>query len=158
MKVFVEVRYVDVLTPATAATYKRRSDAFDLVIDFRHGEPARAGFASVIERWLAHLIGVEVAVTPIARLDRMWRWFVGLDAEGTKIGNALWRDESPPTGGPNRLVALFKLDFASEHVKLESMAGEPVYLVLGMTGGNTIRVKPQNLIGGLPIKVPATSL
>ena len=29
---------------------------------------------------------------------------------------------------------------------------EPVYLVLGMTTGNTIRVKPQNLIAGLPLR------
>ena len=142
---------LDVLTPAMAATYARRSDAFDLVMDFRHGEPARAGFAFVIERWLAHLLDVDVEVTPIERLDQSWSWFVGLDEEGTKIGNALWRGENPPADSASRIVALFKLVFADEHIMLAHVAGEPVYLVLGMTREYTIRMKPQNLIAGLPL-------
>ena len=146
---------LDVLTADTAATYHRRSDAFDLVMDFRYGEPARAGFARVVERWLAHLLGLAVMVTPIERLDETWRWFVGLDEEGSKIGNALWKGDSPAADGANRIVALFKLVFADSRDMLESVAGEPVYLILAMTSGNTIRVKPQNLIAGLPLKLPA---
>ena len=121
-------------------------------MDFRHGELARAGLARVIERWVAHLTGVTVAVEPIEKLADSWRWFAGLDAEGTAIGNALWDNETPPHDGAKRIVALFKLVFADAGEMLDGVAGEPVYLILGMTTNNTIRVKPQNLIAGLPFK------
>ncbi len=148
---------LDVMTPATVATYHRRSDAFDLVMDFRHGEAARAGFARVIERWLAHLLAVDVKVTPIERLAESWRWFVGLDEQGTKIGNALWNGQTPDDDGASRIVALFKLEFTHAADMLDDVAGEPVFLILGMTKGNTIRVKPQNLLAGLPLKRPVKS-
>jgi hypothetical protein len=143
---------LDVLSLETAATYHRRSDAFDLVMDFRFGEPARAAFARVIERWVAHLLGVEVSVEPIETLAGSWRWFAGLDAEGTQIGNALWNNEPPPGDGAKRIVALFKLAFSDPTQMRSDLTGEPVYLILAMTSGNTIRVKPQNLIAGLPLK------
>ena len=143
---------LDALNLTTALTYHRRSDAFDLVIDFRHGQPARLAFARVIERWIAHMLGVEVTVAPIEKLADSWRWFAGLDAEGTAIGNALWNNEPPPQEGAKRIVALFKLAFANSAGMRADLAGEPVYLILGMTAGNTIRVKPQNLIAGLPLR------
>jgi hypothetical protein len=141
---------LDVLTAATADTYHRRSDAFDLVMDFRHGQPARAAFAQVIERWMAHLLGLDVHVTPIERLDDTWSWFIGLDKEGTGIGNSLWNGQEPPAGGTKRIVALFKMDVPEHSGMTRDTKGQPVYLILGMTAANTIRVKPQNLITGLP--------
>ncbi|XSC47725.1 DUF6352 family protein [Bradyrhizobium sp. RDT10] len=51
---------------------------------------ARAGLCRVIERWISHLLGVTVSVETIASIeDRDWRWFIGLDSEATRIGNAL---------------------------------------------------------------------
>jgi hypothetical protein len=144
-----------VLNADSAASYYARSDAFDLVVDFRQGQPTRAAFATVLERWVAHLLGVKVAVTPIERLDDQWQWYVGLDAEGTKIGNALWAHEEPPQNGNQRIVALFKLEFSDPTDMLEIVVGEPVYMILGMSTGNTIRVKPQNILAGLPLKVRA---
>lgn len=143
---------LEVLGAGTAASYHRRSDAFDLVVDFRHGQAARDGFARVVEVWVAHLLGVKVAVTPIERLEDSWRWFVGLDAEGTELGNALWNGQDLAHDGANRIVALFRLVFDQHGDMLDEVAGEPVYLILGMTKSNTVRVKPQNLIAGLPIK------
>jgi Family of unknown function (DUF6352) len=143
---------LDVLTAANADTYHRRSDAFDLVVDFRHGQPARAAFAQVIQRWLAHLLGLDVKVTPIERLDDTWSWFVGLDREGTEIGNALWNGTAPPKEGLQRIVALFKMDMREHSAVSQTAIGQPVYLILGMTAASTIRVKPQNLITGLPSK------
>jgi len=35
---------------------------------------------------------------------------------------------------------------------LEKVSGEPVYLVLAMTPDRLIRMKPQNLVTGLPVK------
>jgi hypothetical protein len=41
--------------------------------------------------------------------DRDWRWFVGLDAEATRIGNALWRGEDVDSDARGRMLALFRL-------------------------------------------------
>ena len=35
---------------------------------------------------------------------------------------------------------------------LDRVRGEPVYLILAMTPDNLIRMKPQNLVTGLPIR------
>jgi hypothetical protein len=146
---------LEVLDAKTASTYIRRSDAFDLVIDFRPGQPARVALARVVERWLAHLLGLAVTVTPIEQLSDTWRWFVGLDADATAIGNALWNNEAPPNDGANRIVALYRLNFASSADVTAAMAGQPVYLILAASPGNTVRIKPQNLIAGLPLKPAA---
>ena len=53
---------------------------------------ARDALAVVIERWVGHLTGVGVTVEPLQNLtDEDWRWFVGLDAEATRLGNLMWR-------------------------------------------------------------------
>jgi hypothetical protein len=73
---------------------------------------ARAGLCRVIERWIAHLLGVTVSVETIASIeDRDWRWFVGLDSEATRIGNALWRGERLEGTCAERIVALMRLSF-----------------------------------------------
>jgi hypothetical protein len=35
---------------------------------------------------------------------------------------------------------------------LEKIKGDPVYLILAMTPEKTIRMKPQNLLTGLPVR------
>jgi hypothetical protein len=35
---------------------------------------------------------------------------------------------------------------------LDKVRGEPVYLILAMTPDKTIRMKPQNLLTGLPVQ------
>jgi hypothetical protein len=37
-------------------------------------------------------------------------------------------------------------------VALDKVKGEPVYLILAMDADKVLRVKPQNLVTGLPIK------
>ena len=62
---------------------------------------------------MRHLLNVEVAVEPVARIeDPDWRWFVGLDAEATRIGNALWTGEEIEADAQSRMLALFRLTFA----------------------------------------------
>jgi len=51
-----------------------------------------------------------------------------------------------------RVVGLFALTFRDPSVVLDKVKGEPVYLILAMTGDKTIRMKPQNLATGLPIR------
>jgi Family of unknown function (DUF6352) len=148
-----KARNLDVMTADNASGYFDRSDGFDLVIDFRQGQPARAAFAVVLARWVRHLHGLEVRVEPLARLEGAdWSWFVGLDQEGSRIGNALWTGEEPAENGRERIVALFRLTFAAAGDMLPRVAGKPVYLILGMTPNRIIRVKPQNLVTGLPLR------
>jgi len=147
-------RTLDVMTTANAAHYHGRSDAFDLVLDFRPGEPGRAAFARVLERWVATLLGTEVSIAPVARIsDDNWSWFVGLDQEATRIGNALWRGEEPPDDGHDRIAALFELRFADPREMLDKVAGRPVSLILATTPRRIVRVKPQNILVGLPLKL-----
>ena len=52
----------------------------------------------------------------------------------------------------SRVLALFRLTFAErDRVDLKA-AGSPVYLLLAMTPDRIVRVKPQNLVMGLPVK------
>jgi hypothetical protein len=44
------------------------------------------------------------------------------------------------------------LTFADPSVMAEKVRGDPVYLILAMTGDKTIRMKPQNLVTGLPVR------
>ena len=148
-----KARNLDVMTPEAALGYFARSDAFDMVMDFRQGQPARHAFAKVIARWVAHLHGLNVQVAPLEKVDRAdWAWFVGLDQEGTRIGNALWKGDEPPENGHERIVALFSLTFDDPADMLARVAGQPVYLILGMTPNRIIRLKPQNLVTGLPLR------
>jgi hypothetical protein len=50
------------------------------------------------------------------------------------------------------VIGLFALTFRDPSIMLDKVKGEPVYLILAMTGDKTIRMKPQNLVTGLPIR------
>lgn len=144
---------LDVLLADTADDYFARSDAFDFVVDFRFGEPARAAFARVLEIWVAGLLGIEVRIEPVERIaEASWAWFVGLDQDATQIGNALWRGEEPPTQGRDRIVALYQLTFADQQRMLEKVRGAPISLILAMSPDRVVRVKPQNILAGLPLQ------
>jgi Family of unknown function (DUF6352) len=146
-------RNMDVMTPGNAESYFGHSDAFHLVMDFRHGQPAREAFAKVVAMWARHMHGLSVKVQPIKDVQQAdWAWYVGLDQEGTRIGNALWNGEEPPDAGRDRIVALFSLTFDDASDMLTRVAGKPAYLILGMTQNRIIRLKPQNLVTGLPVR------
>lgn len=143
---------LDVLTDDNAWTYWSRSDAFTMALDIG-ATPGRNGMATVIERWIAHLLGIVVKVTPVSRIeDRDWRWFVGLDAAATAIGNALWRDAIMAPEALASIASLFRLDAVDPESFAPEMAGAPVYLILAADEDNIIRLKPQNLISGLPLR------
>jgi hypothetical protein len=153
-----KAKSLDVLTPENAPQYAGRSDAFDMVLDFRFGQTGHQAFARVMERWIQSLAGVTVSIRPVERIaEESWAWFIGLDPDATKIGNALWRGEEPAADGRERIVALFELRFADAREMLEKVAGRPVSLILAMSPDRTVRVKPQNLIAGLPLRAGATA-
>src|SRR5712672_233537 len=143
---------MDVMDDENAWTYWSRSDAHAMVMNIGGNPKARAGLCRVIERWIGHLLGVAVNVEPVASIeDRDWRWFVGLDSEATRIGNALWRGESVGEDALSRILELFALRFADPMRVDARLGNRPVYLLLAMTPERLVRLKPQNLIAGLPL-------
>ena len=50
-----------------------------------------------------------------------------------------------------RMVALFRLAFRDPRDTLPEMAGRPVYLGLACRPDRTLKLKPQNLVTGLPL-------
>jgi hypothetical protein len=141
---------MDVMDDQNAWTYWSRSDAHAMVMNIGGNPKARAGLCRVIERWVGHLLGVAVQVETVASIeDRDWRWFVGLDSEGTRIGNALWNGAA--LDAAERIVALMRLNIEDARLVDERVGTRPVYLILAMGADKVVRLKPQNLLVGLPL-------
>jgi hypothetical protein len=99
------------------------------------------------------LLGIEVVIEPLNGLhDAKLTWYVGLDAEATRIGDGLWNGEGLNERAASRVLALFRLSFVDEGLVANDLEGEPIYLILAMTADQKLRMKPQNLLTGLPIK------
>jgi hypothetical protein len=112
--------------------------------------------ARVLERWVAHLLGVAVTIEPVPRIDDAhWRWHVGLDAEATALLNDLYEDRPVDDERRRRLVSLFRLQFADAAEMRADMAGRPVYLGLACNADSVLRLKPQNLLLNLPLAQPS---
>jgi Family of unknown function (DUF6352) len=147
------VKDLDVMSEETAHDYFARSDAFDMVLDFGLDKQARAALGRVVEVWVKHLTGLTCQVRPRAAInDEAWRWFIGLDAEATHIGNRLWQGKPVPEVDQKRVVALYDMTFEPDQRLSPDIAGKPVYLLLAMGEDRILRIKPQNLIAGLPLK------
>jgi len=151
---------LDVMDAQNAWTYWSRSDANSMAMNIGGDSSARSGLCRAVEAWLSHLAGLRVSAQAIARLeDKDWRWFIGLDAEGTRIGNALWRGDSLRSEDLERVVAILRVEFSEDRATRERVQervrGRPIYLFLGMDAGRIVRLKPQNLLAGLPLTAQA---
>ncbi len=143
---------IEVLNDDTAETYWNRSDRFDMALDLTAGRRALAALAEVIERWLAHLLALEAEVEPLVAAENVnLGWYVGLDAEATAIGNALWDGQELDERARERIVGLYRLLLRPDVMLLEKMKSNDMFLILAMTPERTLRMKPQNLITGLPL-------
>ena len=143
---------LDVLDSGNAELYWPRDERHDFVISINHGRAALAALCRVLERWILHLCGVRVTVTSLPRIDEArWAWHIGLDAQSTALLNDLWRGEEPEPERLERLLALFRLDFADAADMRADIAGRPVYLALSMGEDAVVRMKPQNLFLNLPL-------
>jgi hypothetical protein len=143
---------IDVLTEANAASYWDRSDRFDMAIDLTGGRDGLAALAQAMTLWVSHILGVEVTIEPLTELrDVNLVWYVGLDADATRIGDRLWNGDDINEAALSCVMGFFRLTFADPAVMLDKARGEPVYLNLAMTPEKLIRMKPQNLVTGLPI-------
>lgn len=143
---------LDVLGGGNEWTYWSRSDAHSMVLNFGGDPEARRGMAEALAAFVRHMTGAEVTVTPHTAVEDVdLQWYVGLDTNGTAIGDALWRGQPLPA----TLIGLFRLDFADARTVRPDLAGHPVWLILGLGSDGAVRMKPQNLLAGLPLAEPA---
>ncbi|MGR4928104.1 DUF6352 family protein [Bradyrhizobium sp. CAR08] len=144
---------LDVLSDENTENYWKRSDQFDMAFDFTAGGRGPRALAQAMTRWVSHLLGIDVAIEPLTEVREVkLAWYVGLDADATKMGDRLWHDEELDGPSAERVLSLFRLTFADPQLAIETLRGEPVYLILAMTADQKLRMKPQNLLRGLPIR------
>jgi hypothetical protein len=144
---------IDILNDANAESYWERSDAFDMALDLTAGRRGLAALGEALTRFIAHLLAVEVAIEPLVEVNNApFTWYVGLDAAGTRIGDALWNGEALDEAARARIVGLFRLVFADVTLVDAKVGGDPIYLILAMTPDQVLRMKPQNLVAGLPMR------
>ena len=145
--------HIDVLNNDNAASYRERSDCFDMALDMTAGRAGLAALGAVLERWVEHLLGIDVAIEPVIEpRDVVLSWYVGLDTEATRMGDTLWQCGMLDADERAAIIAFYRLSFADPSVALDRLAEEPVYLILAMTAERALRMKPQNLVTGLPIR------
>jgi hypothetical protein len=144
---------IDVLNDDNAQSYWERSDRFDLALDLTAGRRGLEALGQAIATWVSHLLAVEVEIEPLVEMrDVTLAWYVGLDAEGTRIGDALWNGDGLEASTLAQVVGLFRLTFREQSVVVDRVQGEPVYLIMAMGADKLLRFKPQNLVTGLPIQ------
>jgi hypothetical protein len=144
---------IDVVNDDNAGSYWERSDQFDMALDLTAGRPGLDALAEAMRRWVGHVLGIDVDIEALPALnDVAFNWYVGLDVEGTKIGDKLWHGDPVEEDALNRVIGLFRLTFRDPSVMLDKVRGEQVYMILAMTPEKVIRMKPQNLITGLPVR------
>jgi hypothetical protein len=144
---------IDVMGEANAATYWERSDQFDMALDLTAGRRGLAALGEVMRAWVLHMLSVDTDIEPLVEVREVsLTWYVGLDAEGTRFGDELWNGEELDEATRSRVIGLYRLAFRDPDVMTEDTRGEPVYLILAMDQDHEVRMKPQNLITGLPIR------
>jgi Family of unknown function (DUF6352) len=143
---------MDVLNNENAPFYWMRDELYSFALDIAAGREGANALATVLERWVAHMIGVRVAIEPVAGIDdEHWRWHVGLDVDSTAILNGLYLDGKADPADLERLALLFRLTFQDPTAALAEMRGRPVYLAIACRPDRTLKLKPQNLLVNLPI-------
>jgi hypothetical protein len=144
---------IDILNDDNAASYWTRSDLFDMALDLSPGRHGLSALGDVIVRWVKHLLSVQTAIEPVREAVEIdITWYLGLDAEATRIGDALWNGEQLDQGTASRMIGLYRLTIHDADIVLDKAKGEPIYLMLATTLDGALRMKPQNLVTGLPIR------
>jgi hypothetical protein len=143
---------LDVVDADNKDSYWERDERFDLAVSLNRGRPALDGLCRVLERWIAHFLGVAVTIKPQREIDdKRWVWHVGLDAEASSLLNDLYNGADVADERMGRLLCLFQLDFANPADMRAPIAGRPVYLAMAMDADQRLRLKPQNLLLNLPL-------
>ena len=124
-------------------------------VSLNRGRPALEALCRVLEKWIAHFLGVEVTHRAERAIDDAhWVWHVGLDAEASALLNDLYNRVESTRQRMGRLLCLFRLDFANPADMRPAIAGRPVYLAMAMDAEQRLKLKPQNLLLNLPLARP----
>ena len=79
---------IDVMNDDNAGFYFEHSDQFHVALDLSGGQRGQRALAEVMMRWVRHLLAIDVEIEPFNEAkNASLRWYIGLDAEGTVIGN-----------------------------------------------------------------------
>jgi len=143
---------LDVLGDDNEAVYWPRNEFHDMVVSLNHGQPALDALCRVMEKWVSHFLQVQVHINTEREIqDEHWVWHVGLDAEASGILNDLYQDQPVDEVRHQRLMCLFKLEFAQPLDMRSDVAGRPVYLAMAQDAQGLLKLKPQNLLLNLPL-------
>lgn len=143
---------LEVLSADNASTYWQRDERHDLAVSLNRGQPALDALMRVMEKWVAHFLGVKVTIAHRREIDdKQWVWHVGLDATASGILNDLYNNEPVDEARMNRLLCLFELRFEDPADMRPAIAGRPVYLAMAMDADGKLKLKPQNLLLNLPL-------
>jgi len=143
---------VDILSEENADSYWQRSDQFDMGLILRR-QRAPAALAEAMTRWISHLLGIDVAIEPLAELhNATLTWYVGLDSEATRSVTGFGKVKFSMTGA--RVACLRCSVSALPRLRswLTRSRASRSNLILAMTPDQGVRMKPQNLLRGLPVK------
>jgi hypothetical protein len=144
---------IDVLSEDNVDLYWKRSDTFDMALDLTAGRRGLAALGLVVTRWVHHLLGIDVKIEPVVELrGELLTWYVGLDAEATRIGNALWKGDELCEADRRLVVGLYRMTFVADAEVFEQARVGPTHMIVAMSADDVLRLKPQNLIAGLPIR------
>ena len=136
--------------------YFARSDYFEFALDMTFGRQGLAALCRVLERWVGHFLGVQVKIEPCQKIeDEHWAWHLGLDVNATALLNDLYNRNDVGDDRLERLISLFVLNFEDPGDMRADLAGRPVYLGLAVAANEHLKVKPQNLLVGLPLRATA---
>lgn len=144
---------LDVMTDDNKADYWKRSDQFDMAVDFRFTQPAQDALGRVIEKWISHFLGIKTRIQAMKSIkDEKWSWHVGCDQGSTQILNALYNGEIVGEDELLKVLALYRLEFIEYNDVVDTMQGKNVYLGLAMNDERKLVMKPQNLLSNLPLR------
>src|SRR5207302_1861162 len=130
---------IDVMSDENAEHYFEHSDLFHVALDLTAGRHGLVALGEAMRRWIAHVLNVEVTIEPHTELrDVKFTWYVGLDSDGSRIGDQLWKGEELNEATAACVVGLFCLTFRDLNVVMDKVRGDPVYLILAMTNDKVL--------------------
>jgi hypothetical protein len=144
----------NLLSSHNAAHYWSRDERHDLAVNLGSGQPALHALMRVLEKWVAHFLGINVTITECREFDaERWVWHVGLDATASALLNDLYNKAPVTAVRLHTLLARFELNFNHPADMRPDLAGRPVYLAMAMDSDGMLKLKPQNLLLNLPLNL-----
>ena len=147
---------LDVLHSENSEIYWVRDERHDTALQLNFGREGLTALCRVLERWIGHFFGVAVSIKPVRSIDNArLNWYCGLDREATALFNDLYNGVELDYERSRRILCLMELSFDDRNLLRPDVKDAPIYLALAMDQNKEVRMKPQNLLVNLPIRVTA---